>query len=526
MSDTTTNGYGAVDAGRPSSKTIHDDIWGVMDLPGFLVDFIDTPSFKRLKRIKQLGTCYEVWTGATHNRFEHSLGTSHLASRLLNRFIKEQPGLEISPSEYRCVGLAALLHDLGHGILSHVFDNTFFPLARKGETWSHEEMSLKMFDYTVDSNAFDIPEEECRFIKDLIDGKPTLSQRRDRGFLFDIVANKRNSIDTDKWDYITRDCRNLNMPGYDIERLMANAWVFDDQICYAWKSPEDVLDFFQTRFRLHRKVYGHAVAKGYEYMYVDAMIAADEYLGISESVHDPEKFVTMTDGVFDTIRMLRRKVPELEKAGAILDKIDKRQHYRSVDAMIIPPEARAKVTRDEVTARAIVSFRPNAGFSEDEIIVDWLEQKYSPLGDGEGHPLENVKFYKRSEDVAVTIHPSTFSNVLPSVFTDLRVRCFLKDSDRARVAQLQVVFREFMDDIWDRFGLRHDSPGSQSAADLFVSERRRDTLPALQPNQLLTAGLGESSPRKRRHFGDRDTDRESTPTSSPERFQNRKRAAR
>lgn len=316
------------------------------------------------------------------------------------------------------------------------------------------------------------------------------------------------------------------MPGYDIERLMSNAWVLDDQICYAYKQPDDVLggrkshfrlqtlltegaDFFQTRFRLHKKVYGHAVAKSYEFMYVDALMAADEYFGIADSVYDPEVYVTMTDGIFDTIRTMSRTVPELEKAAAILKKIDQRQHYRHVDAMVIPPRLRSKITKDVVTERAVASFRPSAGFKEEEIIVDFLRQSYSPLGDR--NPLENVKFYKRNEDIAVTINPETFSNVLPSVFEDLRVRCFLRSPDRQRTAELQEIFRAYLHDLTRGLGESMDN----EAMELFTTERRRESM--VLPNQLLTAGFGDSSPRKRRLFGEREWDGDSTPNSSPER---------
>lgn len=290
-----------------------------------------------------------------------------------------------------------------------------------------------------------------------------------------------------------------------------------------------IQDFFSTRFRLHKKVYGHAVAKAYEYMYVDALLKADSYFGISDSVTDPEVYVTMTDGIFDTIRTLSRTVPELKESAEILKKIDKRQHYRHVDAWLIPPKLRDRVTKDVVTEHAICSFKPSAGFKESEIIVDFLSQSFSPLDSGK-NPVEFVKFYKKTEDVAVHIHPDHFGNVVPSIFEDVRVRCFLRDSDRTRAVELQELFREYMLDLTR--GLGDESPASQSGgeaemSDFFTKEKRRGST-RLQPNQLLTAGFGESSPRKRRLFGDREgfDSNQSTPYGSPERKQERKRFAK
>ena len=60
-------------------KTIHDPIWGYnVHLEPELVRIIDTPQFQRLRDLKQLGTTYMVFPGASHNRFEHCIGTSHL----------------------------------------------------------------------------------------------------------------------------------------------------------------------------------------------------------------------------------------------------------------------------------------------------------------------------------------------------------------------------------------------------------------------------------------------------------------
>jgi hypothetical protein len=264
-------------------------------------------------------------------------------------------------------------------------------------------------------------------------------------------------------------------------------------------------------------------------MYVDALLKADSYLGISESVNDPEVYVTMTDGIFDTIRTLSRTVPELRESAEILKKIDKRQHYRHVDAWFIPLRLRDRITEEVVTARAIASFKPSAGLKESEIIVDFLKQSFSPLDSGK-NPVEMVKFYKKTEDVAVHINREHFGNVVPSVFEDIRVRCFLRDSDRARAVELQEVFRSYMLDLTR--GLGDESPASQSEGEaemsqFFTKEKRRAST-KLQPNQLLTAGFGESSPRKRRLFGDRGSfdSGESTPNGSPERKQDRKRFAK
>lgn len=102
--------------------------------------------FQRLRHVKQLGTSYYVWPGASHNRFEHCLGMSiawyytrpepmkytgvaHLAGKMINELRRRQPSLGVTDHDVFCVTAAGLCHDLGHGPWSHVWDNHFIPQA-------------------------------------------------------------------------------------------------------------------------------------------------------------------------------------------------------------------------------------------------------------------------------------------------------------------------------------------------------------------------------------------------------------
>jgi HD superfamily phosphohydrolase len=78
------------------SKEIYDPIHDFINATPLMMQIIDTPEFQRLRELKQLGATYFVFPSATHSRFAHSLGVSHLAGKLMETLQKNQKRLQIS----------------------------------------------------------------------------------------------------------------------------------------------------------------------------------------------------------------------------------------------------------------------------------------------------------------------------------------------------------------------------------------------------------------------------------------------
>uniref|UniRef100_A0A3Q3MXZ8 HD domain-containing protein n=1 Tax=Labrus bergylta TaxID=56723 RepID=A0A3Q3MXZ8_9LABR len=120
-------------------QVFNDPIHGSIELHPLLIKIIDTPQFQRLRFIKQLGGVYFVYPGASHNRFEHSIGVGYLAGKLAEALRSRQPELNITDRDVLCVQIAGLCHDLGHGPFSHLYDGMFLPKAlekkRKKGNW-------------------------------------------------------------------------------------------------------------------------------------------------------------------------------------------------------------------------------------------------------------------------------------------------------------------------------------------------------------------------------------------------------
>lgn len=116
-------------------SVIRDPVHGDLYLSSEEMALLDTPQMQRLRGVRQLGTAYLVYPGAQHTRFEHSLGTAHVASRLIaainqNRKLRPEGLLGIAEDEERIVRAAALVHDVTHIPSGHCIEDSRSLLER------------------------------------------------------------------------------------------------------------------------------------------------------------------------------------------------------------------------------------------------------------------------------------------------------------------------------------------------------------------------------------------------------------
>lgn len=208
------------------SVEFRDPVHGTLPFTDAETAVLDSPEFQRLRAIKQLGFADVSFPGATHTRFLHSLGVSHLAGLVFDQIFK---GFNFSKPSARTrlrqtVRLGALLHDVGHGPLSHtteevmpamrelgikVYDNK--RLSQKDLRATHEDYTIK---YLTDSPLTEViqksfSEIDPYYIACLVDRK--LKDKDD--FFIDADFNFRpilsqmvsSELDVDRMDYLERD---------------------------------------------------------------------------------------------------------------------------------------------------------------------------------------------------------------------------------------------------------------------------------------------------------------------------------
>ncbi|KAL9679546.1 hypothetical protein QQ045_017411 [Rhodiola kirilowii] len=409
-------------------KHVHDNVHGNIYLDPLSLKFIDTEQFQRLRDLNQLGLTHMVYPGAVHSRFEHSLGVYWLAGKAIN-ILKSRQGSElgIDNNDVTTVKLAGLLHDVGHGPFSHTFEREILPRVLQGTKWSHEEMSLRMIDYIVDEHNIEIDPDILKTAKDMIVascGHSTLNKNtKEKCFLYDIVANGRNGIDVDKFDYIVRDTRACGLGcSFQFDSLLERMRVMGDEICYRAKDYLTVHKLFTTRADLHRTVYTHAKVKAIELMVVDALLQASDVLQISSSVNDPAEFWKLDDTIVKTIETSSSQ--QLKESKELILRIRRRDLYQFCNEYAVPKDKLDHFK--DVTPSDIVCSQIAGGvmLKEEDIAVCNVK---IDLTRGMNNPLQSINFFKDYEcDEKFSIQDDRISHLLPVCYQDMIVRVYSK----------------------------------------------------------------------------------------------------
>lgn len=408
------------------SKHVYDNVHGNIYLDPLALKFIDTEQFQRLRDLKQLGMVHMVYPGAVHSRFEHSLGVYSLAGAAIHKLKNQQgPELGIDHFDIQTVKLAGLLHDLGHGPFSHLFEREFLPMVN-GSEWSHEQMSAEMIDHIVDEHHIEIDAETTKRVKEMILASSKYSMDtsgREKHFLYDIVANGRNGVDVDKFDYIVRDCRACGLGcSFHFQRLLETMRVMGDEICYRDKDYLTIHKLFSTRADLHRTVYTHSKVKAIELMILDALVRANDYLQIASCIQDPSQYWKLDDTIIKTIETAPDQ--QLKESRDLILRIRRRDLYQFCNEYVVPKDRLENFKN--VSAQEVVCSQKNGGVTlrEEDVVVSNVR---IDLSCGRCDPLDRIKFFKDYDgEEKFSIANDRVSHLLPTSYQDMIVRVYSK----------------------------------------------------------------------------------------------------
>jgi len=233
---------------------------------------------QRLARIKQLAHAYIVFPSAVHNRLEHSLGTLNLAGRLCDQ-------LRISGTEKKAVRAAALLHDVGHGPFSHLFEEVMRFV--NGEDYSHENVTRMIIEQ--DAQVKRALGQLRQAVLGVFDGNSLASE---------IVSS---SLDADKLDYLRRDSHHTGVAYgiFDLERIVRTVCRVHeadrDYIAIDEKGKDALESYRLARYSMHVQVYEHHTRLVADDMFLKAVIKSIVEGYLSKDYFDATNSKTFLD---------------------------------------------------------------------------------------------------------------------------------------------------------------------------------------------------------------------------------------
>ncbi len=240
-------------------EVIRDPVWNNIRVDSSALAVLDSEPLQRLRYVRQLGHAFLVYPGATHSRFEHALGTYHLARRALALLGERGELRDLDEQEPALVQFAALLHDIGHYPFSHALEEAGLP--------SHEQLAARGIRDSAVGDLLDgtgIPDVRERIIA-LITGCSD-------GPLQGLISG---SLDLDKIEYLTRDARMCGVPygNVDVDRLLHSITLVPSTttgpltVAVHEKGVSALESLLFAKYQMYRNVYWHHAVRSATVMF-------------------------------------------------------------------------------------------------------------------------------------------------------------------------------------------------------------------------------------------------------------------
>lgn len=228
-------------------KIINDPVYGFISISNNLIfDLIQHPYFQRLRNILQLGLTYLVYPGASHTRFQHSLGAMHLMQEAID--VLKSKNIEITKEEEEATLIAILLHDIGHGPFSHTLEHTLI------ESINHEKIT-----------DFFMQELNRQFNNQLNLALQIYKNTYHKRFLHQLISGQ---LDVDRLDYLTRDSffTGVSEGVIGTERIIKMLNVSNNELVADVKALYSIEKFIISRRLMYWQVYLHKTVHAIETM--------------------------------------------------------------------------------------------------------------------------------------------------------------------------------------------------------------------------------------------------------------------
>lgn len=401
---------------------IKDPVYGYVYVARVEKDVVDSFPMQRLHRLRQLAGAEYVYPGANHTRFEHSIGAMYLAQQLTERSSVAQ---FLSEDEIQMARFAALLHDVGHGPFSHVFEHLLEKFLGK----NHEEMTAWIIKKSELSDVLGKAGYDADAVSKLAIGS---LNREGKPFMDQII---QSAVDVDKLDFIVRDTYHTGAEygNVDIFRLIHMLDVVEQNLAVDLGALSALESFILARIESFKSIYFHRVSRAAQIMLATAMEKAKDELGLV-GFKTPEEYLALNDYTVWTMLKLcekSRKIMEhLERRQLLKCAYDQTFHVKdkTVSKLFGAEEIRNEM-RDKIAEKA--------GVKPPQVVIDVptlpsVPYHHSALLE----PMEIPVFYRAKNGKKVVQRLSETSRIFEALKGFINVvRVYTEERHRAAVSE-------------------------------------------------------------------------------------------
>jgi hypothetical protein len=313
------------------------------------LEIIDNPIFQRLRRIRQLSGAHLTYPAAQHTRFEHSLGVMHIASQA-GQALKEKEILKSDDIE--TLRLAGLLHDIGHGPFSHLFEEIIQQKKISHEDFGKHLILKSEIGDILSKNGYD-----KRSITKVAFGDSKYQ------YLNEIVSG---TLSADMMDYLLRDgyFTGAEHAKIDHKRLTQSLDVHKKKLALERSALYSFESMMHSRYQMFKAVYFHKTVRAAEVMLLEVLRLSDDEFGFTS--FNMNEFVKLTDEYVLSI-ILSSKSSKLKRARKFAEDYQNRKLLKCVYERILTSKMLLEKTKtNEIRA----SISKKSKVDENEIFVD------------------------------------------------------------------------------------------------------------------------------------------------------------
>lgn len=385
------------------------------------LQLIDNPIFQRLRRIRQLSGAHLTYPAAQHTRFEHSLGVMHISGQA--GYALNEKGF-LKSSDVEVLRLAGLLHDIGHGPFSHLFEEIVQKKKISHEDFGKEIILKSDIGDDLTKNGYD-----KKLITDIAFGNSKFQ------FLNEIVSG---ALSADMMDYLLRDgyFTGAEHAKIDHKRITQSLEVYRKKLALERSALYSFESMMHSRYQMFKAVYFHKTVRAAEVMILEALRLSDEEFGFTS--FNLNEYVQLTDE-YVLSKLISSDSPKLKRARQLAIDYQNRKLLKCVFERILTSRNHLGETKTN-ELRTLISKKSKV--DENEIFVDSSVTPSIPLAPSKKESKQIILIShenRKSSAQEIPISKIPVVSAISGFMNILRIYTHIKNRNKVEIAAKSIL---------------------------------------------------------------------------------------